>query len=647
MKQVRAYSVLTIKSMDDEKRVLRGVATTPSTDSYGDIVEPKGASFKLPIPFLWQHDAHQPIGHVTKATVTKEGIEVEVQLVKFNEPGKLKDRLDEAWQSIKAGLVRGLSIGFSSIEHAYLKETQGIHFVKWLWHELSAVTIAANAECSVTAIKSIDQEVRAALGRNGSSDPPPGVSGTKQPAASGFFNARKKDTMKSLNEQINDLRELRTQKAARMNELNAESGGDFSDEQAAEFDGLKAEVKSLDNQVRAKEVEAMNASAARAVEGHDTKSASASRGPTILVRKTDPDDKFKGQGFVRGVRAKWLANTYGVTVGEVADNLYGKTNPNLVRWIKASVAGGGTGSGEWGAELAEADSRYTGDFIEYLHGMTVFDRLPLRVVPHNVDIKGQDGAATGYWVGQSKAIPVSAADFSTVELTALDVGALCVVSNRLLRDSSPAAEALLRDALAEASAQRVDTTFLGAGAASAGVSPAGILNGVTAVQASGTDAAAIRADIQSLYAAYFSNKNASGIQLIMTPSMAKAIALLVNSLGQTEFPGLNSTGGMLLGDTVWTGDNVTAGNIIAIKPSDVWRIGDSGVQVSMTREATIEMTDAPAGASDTPVAMASHTVSMFQSESTAFKVVRQINYQKRRTHAVQFIENAEYGGVVS
>jgi hypothetical protein len=28
-------------------------------------------------------------------------------------------------------------------------------------------------------------------------------------------------------------------------------------------------------------------------------------------------------------------------------------------------------------------------------------------------------------------------------------------------------------------------------------------------------------------------------------------------------------------------------------------------------------------------------------------VVRSINYAKRRSHAVQFIENAEYGGVVS
>lgn len=451
--------------------------------------------------------------------------------------------------------------------------------------------------------------------------------------------------MKTINEQLSELRETRTQKAARMNELVEliKAGEDHGDE----FDTLETDVSELDNAIRVKRVEAMNASAARPVDGTTSKSATASRGPTILVRNADPEDKFPGQSFVRKVKAQWMAQKNQCAVSEVAEYMWGKTHPNMVRWIKAAVAGGGTGSGEWGAELAESDSRYTGDFLTFLYGATVFDRLPLRAIPHNVQVKGQDGAATGYWVAQSRAIPLSAQDFSDVELTALDVGALCVVSNRLMRDASPAGEMLFRDALVEASAQRVDTTFLGADAAVSGESPAGLLNGVTGVQASGTDAAAIRADIQSLYAPFFTAKNASGIQLIMTPSMAKAISLLVNSLGQTEFPGLNSMGGMLLGDTVWTGDNVTAGNIIAIKPSDVWKIGDTGVQVSLSREATIEMTDAPAGRSDTPVAMASHTVSMFQSESTAIKVVRQINYAKRRSHAVQFIENAEYGGVVS
>lgn len=180
----RAYSLLTLKAVDEEKRILTGIASTPSTDRTGDIVEPKGAEFKLPIPFLWQHNHSQPIGHVTKAKVTSAGIEVEVQIAKIEDEGTLKNRIDEAWQSIKAGLVRGMSIGFSSIESARIDGTYGVRYMKWLWLELSAVTIAANGDASIQTIKSIDSRLLAASGQKRSTvvrlDTPPGASGSQQ-----------------------------------------------------------------------------------------------------------------------------------------------------------------------------------------------------------------------------------------------------------------------------------------------------------------------------------------------------------------------------------------------------------------------------------------------------------------------------------
>src|SRR5690242_12968253 len=100
MSLTRAYSVFTIKRVDEDRRIISGIATTPSVDRMGDIVDSDGAEFKLPLPFLYQHDSGQPIGHVTKAKVTRGGISVEVQLVKTDEPGQVKDRLDGAWQEI-------------------------------------------------------------------------------------------------------------------------------------------------------------------------------------------------------------------------------------------------------------------------------------------------------------------------------------------------------------------------------------------------------------------------------------------------------------------------------------------------------------------------------------------------------------------
>jgi len=454
---------------------------------------------------------------------------------------------------------------------------------------------------------------------------------------------------------LKELLELRANKAARIDEIStAWEQKDYqrTSEEREELVTLNAEVDQLDDDILIARMHERKAANAHRVDGSNGENGSNSRGGISFVKSQDPDDKFKGQSYTRFLIAKAAAyvqmrdGNY-VTPADIAQHRWGKTHPKLVQYIKAAVAGGGTGSGEWGAELAASDTRFTGDFVDFLYGMTVFDRLPLRSIPGRVHVKGQDGAATGYWVGESKAIPATKPDFSDVELLPLKVGAIAVASKELIASSSPSAEMLIRDSIAEASAQRVDTTFLSAAAASAGVSPAGILNGLSALAPSGTDAAAVRADMMSLYSSFLAAKNASGLVQIMTPSMAKALALLVNALGQPEFVGLNANGGTLLGDPVFTGDNVTPGDWILLKPSDIWKIGDGGVQVSISDTATIEQNDAPAGASDTPVDMASHRVSMWQTESVAFKVVRAINYAKRRTGAVAVLSNAEYGGVVS
>lgn len=156
----RAFAKLSIKSVDEERREIRGVASTVSADRMGDIVDPRGAQYELPMPLLWQHDANQPVGHVTAAKTSDERIEITARVEKSDEPGRLKDRLDEAWQTVKLGLVRGLSIGFRGLEVEPLK-TGGLNFKTWDWLELSMVTIPANAEANIQTIKSVCQYIPA------------------------------------------------------------------------------------------------------------------------------------------------------------------------------------------------------------------------------------------------------------------------------------------------------------------------------------------------------------------------------------------------------------------------------------------------------------------------------------------------------
>jgi HK97 family phage prohead protease len=160
----RAYAVLDIKSVNDGDRVIRGVATTPTPDRMGDIVDPLGVTFKNPLPLLWQHRADQPIGTVQFDKPTKDGITFEATIANVDEDGTLKDRLDEAWQSIKTGLVRAVSIGFRALEYSFMDEG-GIRFISSEVLELSAVTIPANADATINQIRSIDAAELAATGK--------------------------------------------------------------------------------------------------------------------------------------------------------------------------------------------------------------------------------------------------------------------------------------------------------------------------------------------------------------------------------------------------------------------------------------------------------------------------------------------------
>ena len=161
----RAYTLLQTKDFkeDDDKFYIEGIASTPTPDRMRDIVEPLGAKFKTPMPLLWQHRHDAPVGHVTFAKPQKDGIPFKGELPKVKEEGTLKTRIDEAIQSLKYNLVSAVSIGFNPIEFSY-KDDGGIHFNEWEWMELSLVTIPANSEAVLRAVKSADQQVRAALG---------------------------------------------------------------------------------------------------------------------------------------------------------------------------------------------------------------------------------------------------------------------------------------------------------------------------------------------------------------------------------------------------------------------------------------------------------------------------------------------------
>jgi hypothetical protein len=163
----RAYSVFEVKDFDDEKRIIRGMATTPTPDRTGDIVEPLGVTAMETIPLFLYHDSRLTVGTVRLGKPTKKGIPFEANIPKIVEAGSLRDRVDEAWQMVKYKLIAAVSIGFKPVyEKIEQLKNGGLRFVESEVLELSLVPIPMNSEATITQIKSLDTAMRAASGES-------------------------------------------------------------------------------------------------------------------------------------------------------------------------------------------------------------------------------------------------------------------------------------------------------------------------------------------------------------------------------------------------------------------------------------------------------------------------------------------------
>lgn len=411
------------------------------------------------------------------------------------------------------------------------------------------------------------------------------------------------------------------------------------------YDTMAAELASVESQI-------VNIQAAQRAQAPQSQPLPQRRNtpaaPAILTQ--DPEPKYKGQAFVRRAIAVLAAQFNGNAQSsvQIATQRWGRTHPQLVKWIQATVGGGGLEldgtDSTWGAELVQYDTRSREDFIEYLHSRTIFDRIGFREVSTDILIKGIEGTATGYWVGQGQGIPVSAMDFLDVQLSTLKVAGLVVASEEWFRRSDPSGELIVRDALVQALRQVKDGTAWSAADAVATKSPAGLLKSVVPVATAGAGIAGARADVFNLVKAFVDEKNEEGLAWVMNPSLALQFAALRTEFDVRVFPGISATGGTLEDYPVFTGHNVNAAHLILCKPSDIYRIGEGAIEVALSREATIEMSDAPAGEIITPtsIALAQIPVNMFQTHSLAIKAVQSCNYAKRRTGAVKYVADAAY-----
>jgi HK97 family phage major capsid protein/HK97 family phage prohead protease len=630
----RAYSVLTLKAADDDSRIIEGIATTPSPDRMGDIVETDGIEFKLPLPLLYQHNARQPIGKVISAKVSKDGIAIKAQIAGAG----VASFIDEAWALIKSGLVRGLSIGFRSLEHAWMDDSEGIRFIRSEWMELSCVTIPANADASILSVKSADALLLAASGHK-----PQVVRIDLKPNLPGVSGLTRVHKTMTIQEQITQFENKRAASEARMAAIMTKAGetnSTLDEAEQEEYDTLDTEVKSVDEhlvRLRAHEKRLISTAVAVTAENtNDEKKAAVVRGGVVQVKSMLP----KGTTFSRWVMAQVEAKGDKYRAPEIAKQLW-PDQPEVELILRAGVSAGTSTGTTWASPLIPAAQTMTGEFYDLLRPMSIIGRIPgLNRVPANIIVPVQTGGGTGNWVGETLPKPVSALAFTTATLRWGKAVVLTVLSEELIRFSNPNAEAVVRNSIAKDLAAFEDAQFVGNTIESVNVSPAGIRWNASTSAATGVTAAAFLTDFKTAVGTFITaNYDLSKLVILMSSTVAMNVSTLKDSLGNFIYPNLNmQTGGTILGIPVIVSEAVSS-NIIFLNANEIMLADDGGITIDASNQASILMDDAP-NASPTTTAL----VSLYQRNLVAIKAEHYLTWKKVRSTSVYFLSNASYTG---
>ena len=594
----RAYSLLEIKSVQAERRTFSGIASTPDLDRQGHMLDPAGATFRNPVPLLFHHDPTQPIGSVI-LTATPQGILFEATLPIIDEPGPLKSRVDEAWQSVKAGVITGVSIGWRALADGVEHLRNGTRRLrKTEICELSLVTIPANAHASILLVKSL------------AAPPRQEKSAMKQTTA----------------EHIEALENKRAALAARMLEImqtGAEEAATLDEAHATEHDGLALQVKSIDADLgRWREMEQLQITAATAVPAQPS-------GPRPFAHVSVRPTVEPGLKLARYVIAKMVSRYEGCDAAAYAASRWNDSTPEVALALKAAVAAGNTTDATWAKPLV--NPAIVDDFLPLLRAATILGKIQgLRQVPFNVNVPAQTGGGTINWVGELKPKPVTALAFAMESLGFSKVAAIVVLSQELVRFSNPSAERLVRDSLVKDIAAFLDGQFTNpAVAAVAGVNPASITNGAPTAAATANPLADILGLINHFAV---NNIPIDGLTFILSPSNALALSFRSNLDGSPQFPGVGINGGTYKGLQFIT-SNTVAANVIALQPAYILYADDGGVTIDASTEASLQMDSAPMS----PVDATTVYASMFQMNAVALRAERYVNWKRVGTNTVKYL----------
>lgn len=609
------------------------VISDGSLDRHGTRINPNGwdlSNFKRNPIALFGHSSGFPIGRWEDVRVEKDKLVGRLVLAAENTSA----RIDELRKLVEQGILRAVSVGFSVLEWGAPGKSN-FDIEKQELHEVSLVAVGSNTN-AVAKARSLNisestillafgehaEASRAVVSPGGNASQPPKI---ERPPA-----------MKTLSQRILDEEDALVILRDKATELN---GADDLDLDAIEEVNSQIELKQ-------RAIAALKTSEARI--GINSAPAGGTPPAPGVVRRPLGLAQREVSGFeliVRAVTVHAVAHFGGKTIDQVLEERYPGHEATKILARADQTIGTTTVSG-WAAEIVQ--TAYA-DFLQALMPYSVYPALRDRGIGLSFDGIGTvsipsrtAGGAGGGFVAEGQPIRVGRITTAATTMTPKKLGVIVPFSRELAKRSTPAIEALVRQAILEDTGVILDAALLDATASST-ARPAGLLNGVSAVASGygGGDYQAVVADLKALLAPFYAANAGDNITVLMNPAQGLALSMMPGPGAAGEFGWAEPLTSRL---NIIESTNVTAGRLIALRNSDFATALGDAPEFDISEQATVHMEDT------TPLEIVSGTGpttadpvrSFFQTATIGVRMLMDVSWKMRRSGMVQWIDGTSW-----
>lgn len=612
---------------------LEFVLSDGTVDRYGDIVDPEGwvlTNFKKNPIALFGHSSNFPIGKWSDLRVEAGKLIGKLTLAKRG----TSYRIDELIGLVEQGILRAVSVGFRPIKSEPIDPERPYGPQKYVKQELletSLVSVPANpaALARAKSLNISDEIIRLAFGEHaemGRAD----TTQTGEHAVSQPNNSRATAMTKTLSQRIEDAQNDLVAKKDRLAELNSV--------ETLDLDAIEALNDAID--VSERTVKALKASEAKI--GVEARSSVTPSTPAQPRRPLGHAEKDGMDLLVRAMVVRGVSHYGSMSLEKAMEQRY-PGHEALAAILKADQVIGTTTGSHWADDLVQ--TAYFG-FLEALTPYSIFPALLGRGLSLMFDRWGTlvlpgrtGGTAGGAFVGEASPIRVGKLTTFGAQLAPKKMGVIIPFSKEIAKRSTPAIEAVVRQAMLEDTAATLDPILLDATAGSA-VRPAGLRYGISAAASGfgGGDYQAVREDFKNLLAPFVTANGVDNVVVIMNPTQGLNLAMMEGPVGDPNwFERIRER------VTILESTSATANRMVAVRASDFAGAGGDP-EFDVSEQATIHMEDT------TPLEIVSGTGpttadpvrSLWQTNSVGVRMLMDVSWVMRRTGMVQWIDTTTW-----